>query len=154
MPFNHFFPRQNASHYLVMHPLSLKSSYDGITALKQSSNRAIILANTLCYAPHARRSFPTSQKRSISSFKGLHSTHPCQQDSALLMHIELQMDQFKLLSVKVVHSSLTSLRVLYNQNSYKDMEIKNLVPFFKQPSSGQCTSATIAPSDFSLSPVL
>jgi len=37
----------------LMLPLDFKSNYDGITVLKQSANRAIILAKILCYAPHA-----------------------------------------------------------------------------------------------------
>jgi len=34
---------------------SFKSNYDGITVLKQTANRAIMLAKILCYAhaPHA-----------------------------------------------------------------------------------------------------
>ena len=36
-----------------MLPLSFSTDYDGITVLKQSANRAVILANILFYAPHA-----------------------------------------------------------------------------------------------------
>jgi len=38
------------------------------------------------------------------------------------------MDQFKLLAVTLLYSSL---RVLYNQNKHKDLAIKNLVNFLK-----------------------
>ena len=38
----------------VMLPLSFNSNYDDITVLKQSANRAIILAKILSYSPRAR----------------------------------------------------------------------------------------------------
>jgi len=40
------------------------------------------------------------------------------------------MDQFKVLAQTLLYSSL---RVLYNENKHKGIQIKNLVTFLKQP---------------------
>jgi len=51
MPFNRFLPRRNVFPTIFL--FRFKSNYDGVTVLKQSANRAVILAHTFCYAPHA-----------------------------------------------------------------------------------------------------
>src|SRR6218665_863174 len=44
---------ERVSHYFLMLPLVLNPTNDSIAVLKQSTNRAIILAKILCYTPHA-----------------------------------------------------------------------------------------------------
>ena len=49
---------ERVSHYFLMLPLCFNTNYDGITVLKQSAYRAILLAKILSYAPRAE--FPPS----------------------------------------------------------------------------------------------
>jgi len=56
---------ERVSHYFVMLPLTFNANYDGITVLKQSAYRAIILAKILSYAhragfPNFLEAFPFS----------------------------------------------------------------------------------------------
>jgi|SRR6218665_2075021 len=56
---------ESVSLYILMIPLTFQFNNDDITVLKQSANRARILAH-ICYAPHAR--FPHFLEAFPSSF--------------------------------------------------------------------------------------
>jgi len=51
LPFIHF---SQVSHYVSMLPLSFNTNYDGIIVLKESANRATILAKIFSYSPLLR----------------------------------------------------------------------------------------------------
>jgi len=67
-----------------MLPLSFESNYDRITVLKQSANRAVILANILCDAP--RSGFPHVLEAFLSYFKDYTVYTPA--GSIVLMYID------------------------------------------------------------------
>jgi len=78
MPFTHFFPQNNAfPTILLMLLCSFNTNYDGITVLKQSAYRAIILAKILSYAPC--EGFPTSIRNVPLSFFNDYTPMPVRQ---------------------------------------------------------------------------